>query len=65
MKTIATTINILAFTGMFFDSAVAMKQVASAYMRCMLQIFAGQLPTGAHPATKRVWQLGYEMSDMV
>ncbi|MGV3548239.1 hypothetical protein [Rhizobium sp.] len=65
MKTIATAINVLAFTVLFFDYAVAMQPVAPAGMRRTLQIFVGQLPTGAHPTIKPVWQLGYEMSDMV
>ena len=65
MKTIATIINILAFTVVFFDYAVAMEQVAPAGMRRTLQIFAGQLPTGAHPTIKPIWQLGYGMTDVV
>ena len=65
MKTIATIINILAFTVVFFDYAVAMQQVQPAGMRRTLQIFAGQLPTGAHPTIKPVWQMGYGMTDVV
>lgn len=65
MKTIATIINILAFTVVFFDYAVAMQPVAPAGMRRTLQIFAGQLPTGAHPTIKPIWQMGYSQTDMV
>ena len=65
MKTIAIIINILAFAIVFFDYAVAMQQVQPAGMRRTLQIFAGQLPTGAHPTIKPVWQMGYEMTDVV
>jgi hypothetical protein len=65
MKTIATIINILAFTVVFFDYAVAMQQVQPAGMRRALQIFAGQLPTGSHPTIKPVWQMGYGMTDVV
>lgn len=65
MKTIAIILNILAFTVVFFDYAVAMQQVQPAGMRRTLQIFAGQLPTGSHPTVKPVWQMGYGMTDVV
>ena len=65
MKTIATIINILAFTVVFFDYAVAMQPVAPAGMRRTLQIFAGQLPTGSYPTRKPVWEMGYSHTDLV
>ena len=65
MKTTAAIINIFAFTVLFFDYAVAMKPVQPAGMRRTLQIYSGQLPTGANPTRKPVWQLGYSHSDRV
>ncbi|MFM2279547.1 MAG: hypothetical protein RLZZ444_1778 [Pseudomonadota bacterium] len=58
MKPLALMINIFAFAVLFFDYAVAMQPVQPAGMRRCLQIYAGQLPTGAFPTLKPVWELG-------
>lgn len=65
MKTTATIINIFAFAVLFFDYAVAMKDVQPAGMRRTLQIYAGQLPTGTYPTLKPVWQMGYGVTDKI
>jgi hypothetical protein len=63
MKTAVTLINILAFAALFFDYAVAMDPPQPAGTRRFLQTYAGQLPTGAFPTRKPVWQLGFGWSD--
>ncbi|UVC10025.1 hypothetical protein IHQ71_05300 [Rhizobium sp. TH2] len=65
MKTTATIINILAFTVLFFDYAVAMTPPEPAGTRRFLQIYAGQLPTGTYPTRKVVWEMGYSLTDVV
>jgi hypothetical protein len=63
MKTSAKITNILAFSVLFFDYAVAMKPVQPAGTRRTLQTYSGQLPTGANPTRKPVWELGGRASD--
>lgn len=63
MKTAVTTINIFAFVALFFDYAVAMDPPQPAGTRRFLQIYSGQLPTGAYPTRKPVWELGFRQSD--
>ncbi len=63
MKTAAIIINVLAFAALFFDYAVAMDPPQPAGTRRFLQIYAGQLPTGAFPTRKPVWELGVKWSD--
>jgi hypothetical protein len=58
MKTVAIMINILAFAALFFDYAIAMQPPQPAGTRRFLQIYAGQLPTGAFPTLKPVWEPG-------
>lgn len=58
MKTVATMINILAFAALFFDYAIAMQPPQPAGTRRFLQIYAGQLPTGAFPTLKPVCEPG-------
>jgi hypothetical protein len=62
MKTAAALINILAFAALFFDYAVAMDPPQPAGTRRFLQIYAGQLPTGAS-TSKPVWELGVKWGD--
>jgi hypothetical protein len=63
MKTAATIVNILAFAVLFFDYAVAMEPPQPAGTRRFLQIYAGQLPTGAYPTLKPIWEMGFKLSD--
>ena len=65
MKTAATIINVLAFMALFFDYAVAMDPPQPAGTRRFLQIYAGQLPTGAYPTRKPVWELGGKAGDLI
>jgi hypothetical protein len=65
MKTAATLINIIAFAALFFDYAIAMTPPQPAGTRRFLQIYTGQLPTGAFPTLKPVWELGMKWSDQV
>ena len=64
MKKTATLINILAFAVLFSEYAVAMTPPEPAGTRRFLQIYAGQLPTGAFPTLKPVWEMGYRQTDM-
>lgn len=65
MKTTATLINIFAFAVLFSEYAVAMTPPEPAGTRRFLQIYAGQLPTGAFPTLKPVWEIGYRQTDVV
>jgi hypothetical protein len=65
MKRLVTLINILAFSALYFDYAVAMDPPQPAGTRRFLQIYAGQLPTGTYPTRKPVWEMGYGMADVV
>jgi hypothetical protein len=65
MKTTATLINILAFSALFVEYAVAMTPPEPAGTRRFLQIYAGQNPTGSFPTRKVVWQMGYSQTDVV
>jgi hypothetical protein len=63
MKSAATLINILAFAALFFDYAVAMVPPQPAGTRRFLQIYAGQLPTGAYPTLKPIREPAVKWSD--
>ncbi len=65
MKTAALILNVLAFVALFFDYAVAMDPPQPAGTRRFLQIYAGQLPTGAYPTLKPLWELGGRASDLM
>lgn len=47
MPKFAKILNVLAFTALFFDYAVAMQPAEANGTRRMLQIYAKQLPTDA------------------
>ncbi|MBY5461227.1 MULTISPECIES: hypothetical protein [Rhizobium] len=65
MKTLATLINVMAFSALFFayESGASVEKPAG--VRRALQTYAGQLPTGAYPTLKPVWQIGVDASDLV
>ena len=65
MKTLATLINIIAFTALFFAYASVGPMEKPTGVRRALQTYAGQLPTGAYPTLKPVWQIGVEASDLI
>lgn len=63
MKTAALIINVIAFSALFAEYAVAMQPPQPAGTRRLLQAYAGQLPTGAYPTLKPVWELGFRQND--
>ncbi|OBZ92840.1 hypothetical protein ADU59_24230 [Pararhizobium polonicum] len=65
MKTLAPLINVIAFTALFFAYASVGNVEKPAGVRRALQTYAGQLPTGAYPTLKPVWQIGIDASDLV
>ncbi|WP_275789283.1 hypothetical protein [Pararhizobium gei] len=65
MKTLANIINVIAFSALFFAYASSATMEKPAGVRRALQIYAGQLPTGAYPTLKPVWQIGVDASDVI
>lgn len=63
MKTLATIINVIAFSALFVAYASVTSVEKPAGVRRALQTYAGQLPTGAYPTLKPVWQIGVDVSD--
>ncbi|WP_117190800.1 hypothetical protein [Rhizobium terrae] len=58
MASLVRIANVLAFGLLFFQYAVMMKPPEPAGTRRFLQIYSKQLPTGAYPTLKPVWELG-------
>ncbi len=65
MKTLATFINVIAFTALFVAYASGASVEQPTGVRRALQTYAGQLPTGSYPTLKPVWQVGVDASDLV
>lgn len=65
MKTLATFINVIAFSALFFAYASGTSMEKPTGVRRALQTYAGQLPTGTYPTLKLVWQIGVDASDLV
>lgn len=65
MKTLATLVNVIAFSALFVAYASVTTTEKPSGVRRALQTYAGQLPTGAMPTLKPVWQIGTDMSDLV
>jgi hypothetical protein len=65
MKTLATFINVIAFTALFFAYASGASAEKPSGVRRALQTYAGQLPTGTYPTLKPVWQIGVDASNLV
>lgn len=65
MACLVRTANVLAFAVLFFQYGVMMKPPEPVGTRRFLLIYAGQLPTGAYPTLKPVWQLGTEWTGAV
>ncbi|HTO29805.1 MAG TPA: hypothetical protein VL202_01295 [Pararhizobium sp.] len=65
MKTLATLINIIAFSALFFAYATVGNVEKPAGVRRALQTYAGQLPTGTFPTLKLVWQIGVDAGDLI
>lgn len=65
MKTLATLINVIAFSALFVAYASVTSVEKPTGVRRALQTYAGQLSTGAYPTLKPVWQIGVDASDLV
>lgn len=62
MKALALTINVIGFTALFLVYAAGVSAERPSGVRRALQTYAGQLPTGAYPTLKPVWELGVKVS---
>ena len=62
MKTLALSINVLGFAALFLTYAAGASVERPSGVRRALQTYAGQLPTGAYPTLKPVWELGVTVS---
>jgi hypothetical protein len=62
MKALALTLNVLGFTALFLAYATGASVDRPTGVRRALQTYAGQLPTGAFPTLKPVWELGVKVS---
>ena len=62
MKTLALTINVIGFTVLFITYAAGAEVERPSGVRRALQTYAGQLPTGAFPMLKPVWELGVKVT---
>ncbi|OJF90419.1 hypothetical protein [Pararhizobium antarcticum] len=65
MKTLATIVNVIAFSALFVAYSAGGAIEKPTGVRRALQTYAGQLPTGTFPTLKPVWQIGIEMSDAI
>jgi hypothetical protein len=65
MKPLATFINIIAFSALFFAYANVSAAEKPTGVRRALQTYSGQMPAGSYPTLKPVWQIGADASDLV
>lgn len=65
MKTLNTLINVFAFAALFIAYAGGPSTEKPTGVRRALQTYAGQLPTGAYPTLKPVWQVGVDAGDVI
>jgi hypothetical protein len=64
MKALVLTINVLGFTALFLAYTLGASVERPSGVRRALQTYAGQLPTGAFPTLKPVWELGVKVSTL-
>lgn len=62
MKALVLTINVLGFTALFLAYTMGAAVDRPSGVRRALQTYAGQLPTGAFPTLKPVWELGVKVT---
>ena len=62
MKTLVLIVNVICFSALFLTYTAGTRADRPAGVRRSLQIYAGQLPTGARPTLKPVWELGVKVS---
>ena len=65
MKSLATFINVIAFSALFVAYASTTSVEKPLGVHRALKTYAGQLPTGAYPIRKSIWQISVEASDLV
>ena len=65
MKTLATFINVIAFSALFVAYASTTSVEKPTGVRRALQTSAGPLPTGAYPPLTPVWKIGVDARDRV
>ncbi|MFB2549501.1 hypothetical protein [Ensifer soli] len=63
MNTAALLLNAVAFSALLVVQTGAVPAEKPCGIRRALQTYAGQLPTGAYPTLKPLWQIGVETSD--
>ena len=64
MKALIFTLNVLGFTALFVAYTMGASVDRPKGVRRALQTYAGQLPTGAMPTLKPVWELGVKVSTL-
>jgi hypothetical protein len=64
MKALALAINVLGFTALFLVYTTGAAAERPQGVRRALQTYAGQVPTGAMPTLKPVWELGVKVSTL-
>ncbi|WP_440983873.1 hypothetical protein [Shinella sumterensis] len=62
MKALALSFNVLGFTALFLAYTMGAATDRPTGVRRALQTYAGQLPTGAFPTLKPVWELGVKVT---
>ena len=65
MKALVLAINVIGFTALFVSYTMGAAVERPKGVRRALQTYAGQLPTGAMPTLKPVWELGVKVSAAV
>ncbi|MFC3073812.1 hypothetical protein [Shinella pollutisoli] len=58
MKALVLAINVIGFSALFLAYTMGASAERPKGVRRALQTYAGQLPTGAMPTLKPVWELG-------
>jgi hypothetical protein len=64
MKALILTINAFSFAALFIAYTMGATVERPVGVRRALQTISGQLPTGAFPTLKPVWELGVEITDL-
>ncbi|WP_457582463.1 hypothetical protein [Ensifer canadensis] len=65
MKTLATFINVIAFSALFVAYASVGSAERPTGVRRALQTYSGQVYTGTYPTLKPVWKISVDASDTI
>lgn len=65
MKTLATFINVIAFTALFVAYASVGPAERPTGVRRALQTYSGQVYTGTYPTLSPVWKIGVDASRII